>query len=60
MSAFTSKIKAETEGKTQKIQNSSTAVTTGIYRGVAGCAAQNYQIIFYPRKLNCSICYVKK
>ena len=58
MSAYTSKTHAEVKGKTQKVQNTSRSVTTGIYRGVPGCGPRNFQIILYERKLDCSICYV--
>jgi hypothetical protein len=57
MAAYTAKIKAEVEGKTQKVQNSPRAVTTGIYRGVPGCPKQNYsRINFYVRQGCCLVC----
>jgi hypothetical protein len=58
MSAYTAKTHAEVKGKTQKVQNTSRSVTTGIYRGVPGCGPRNFQIILYERKVDCSICYV--
>jgi hypothetical protein len=58
MSAYTAKLQAENYGRTQKVQNNSTVVTTGIYRGVPGCGPRNFQIILYERKVDCSICYV--
>jgi hypothetical protein len=60
MGAYTAKLNAENQGRTQKVQNSSRAVTTGIYRGVPGCGPQNFSLIFYRRNVKCSICYVKK
>jgi hypothetical protein len=56
MAAHTAKLKAENQGRTQKVQDSSRSVTTGIYQGVAGCGPQNYrQINFYYRKTCCSV-----
>lgn len=59
MSAYISKIRAETEGKTQKVQNSQRAVTTGIYRGVPACGPLDYsKIRFYSKFRNgcCLVC----
>jgi hypothetical protein len=50
MGAHTAKLQAENYGRTQKIQNTSSSVTTGIYRGVAGCGPRDFQIIIYPLK----------
>ncbi len=54
MAAYIAKLQAENYGITQKVQNDSRSVTTGIYRGVPGCGSLNYQTIIYPRKLGCS------
>ena len=59
MSAYTAKLLAENKGRTQKIQDDNRTVTTGIYRGVPGCGPQSYQLIFYQRKVDCAICYVR-
>jgi len=58
VSAYTSKIKAETQGKTQKVQNDGRTVTTGLYRGVSGCNPQNYNQIIYPLKSYGSGCFL--
>jgi hypothetical protein len=55
MGAYTAKIKAEVQGKTQKVQDSSRSVTTGIYRGVPACGPQNYQQINFYRKKGCCL-----
>jgi hypothetical protein len=56
MSAYIFKINAETEARTQKVQNSGRSVTTG-NRGVAGCGPQNFTPILYPIKTYGSGCY---
>lgn len=55
MGAYTAKIKAEVQGKTQKVQDTSHKVTTGIYRGVPRCGPQNYQQIIYLKNRKCCI-----
>jgi hypothetical protein len=57
MSAHIFKLSAENQARTQKIQNTGRAVTTGIYRGVPGCGPQNYTTILYPIKTYGSGCY---
>jgi hypothetical protein len=56
MAAYTAQLKAENQGRTQKVQDSSRSVTTGIYQGVAGCGPQNYQQINFFRRQKC--CFV--
>jgi len=56
MSAYTAKINAEVNGKTQKVQNTSTSVTTGIYRGVPGCGPRNFDRIIYPSRRYGFVC----
>jgi len=53
MSAYIFKLNAETEGKTQKVQNDSRTVTTGIRRGIPGCGPQNYEVINYIQTVKC-------
>ena len=59
MSAHIFRLSGENKGRTQKIQDDSRTVTTGIHRGIPGCGPQNYQLIFYRRKVDCAICYVR-
>jgi hypothetical protein len=53
--AYTAKIKAEVQGRTQKVQDTSHKVTTGIYQGVPRCGPQNYQQIIYLKNKKCCI-----
>lgn len=50
LAAYTSKLKAELQGKTQKVQNDSRSLTTGFYRGVPACGPLNYTELVYPVK----------
>ena len=59
MSAYTFKLLGENKGRTQKVQDDSRTVTTGIYRGIPGCGPRSFQIINYKRKVDCAICYVR-
>ena len=56
MSAYTSKLKSEVQGRTYKIQNEQHSLNPlNSYRGAAGCGKQNYQSINYIQRQNCCI-----
>jgi len=56
VSAYTSKLRAEVKGRTQKVQDDDRSVTTGIYRGTAGCGQLNFSQIVYAKRQKC--CFV--
>ena len=57
ISAYTSKLKAEVQGRTYKIQNTAHSLTAqNSYRGAAGCSTQSYSPIRYSRKYS-TCCY---
>jgi hypothetical protein len=58
VAAYTTKIKAEVEGKTQKVQNDNRSLTTGIYRGVPACGPLNYSQLIYPMRPQIC-CYIQ-